>query len=195
MRTRTIGITVSIGLALAVATVLQARSAGVTATAPRVAPAGAGGHDVAAEGRVVTYPGAEVRVSAERGGRLVRLDVQEGDRVQKGQMLGEIESEELRAALAEARGRVSEAEAEVRLAELNRDRRRRLLGSASSPPTTPTRPTATSSARRRGSSRRGRRRRATRRSSGSRGYWPRSPVPSRRGMWTPARRSRWATRW
>jgi len=127
MRTRTIGITVSIGLALAVATVLQARSAGVTATAPRVAPAGAGGHDVAAEGRVVTYPGAEVRVSAERGGRLVRLDVQEGDRVQKGQMLGEIESEELRAALAEARGRVSEAEAEVRLAELNRDRRRRLL--------------------------------------------------------------------
>jgi len=127
MRTRTIGITVSIGLALAVATVLQARSAGVTATAPRVAPAGAGGHDVAAEGRVVTYPGAEVRVSAERGGRLVRLDVQEGDRVQKGQMLGEIECEELRAALAEARGRVSEAEAEVRLAELNRDRRRRLL--------------------------------------------------------------------
>jgi HlyD family secretion protein len=111
-----------------VARVLQARSAAVPATAPRVAAAAAAaGHGVAAEGRVVTYPGAEVRVSAERGGRLVRLDVQEGDQVQKGQVLAEIESDELRAALAEARGRVSEAEAEVRLAELNRDRRRRLL--------------------------------------------------------------------
>lgn len=127
MQTRTIGITASIGLALAVATVLQARSAAVTATAPRVAAAGAAGHDVAAEGRVVTYPGAEVRVSAERGGRLLRLDVQEGDPVRAGQVLAEIESDELRAALAEARGRVSEAEAEVRLAELLRDRRRRLL--------------------------------------------------------------------
>jgi RND family efflux transporter MFP subunit len=128
MQTRTIGITASIGLGLAVATALQARSAAVTATAPR--PAGAAGAargDVAAEGRVVTYPGAEVRVSAERGGRLVRLDVQEGDPVRKGQVLAEIESDELRAALAEARGRVGEAEAEVRLAELNRDRRRQLL--------------------------------------------------------------------
>jgi RND family efflux transporter MFP subunit len=128
MQTRTIGITASIGLALAVATVLQARSAAVTSTAPRVAAAaGAAGHDVAAEGRVVTYPGAEVRVSAERGGRLVRLDAEEGDTVRRGQVLGEVESDELRAALTEARGRVSEAEAEVRLAELVRDRRRQLL--------------------------------------------------------------------
>jgi RND family efflux transporter MFP subunit len=128
MKTRTIGITASIGLGLAVATAFQARSAAVTATAPRVAAAAAAsGHDVAAEGRVVTYPGAEVRVSAERGGRLVRLDVQEGDPVRAGQVLAEIESDELRAALAEARGRVSEADAEVRLAELVRDRRRRLL--------------------------------------------------------------------
>jgi RND family efflux transporter MFP subunit len=127
MKTRTIGITASIGLGLAVATVLQAKSAAVTATAPHVAAAAAAGRDIAAEGRVVTYPGAEVRVSAERGGRLIRLDVQEGDRVHAGQVLAEIESEELRAALAEARGRVSEADAEVHLAELNRDRRRQLL--------------------------------------------------------------------
>jgi RND family efflux transporter MFP subunit len=126
MKTRTIGITASIGLGLVVATVLQARNAAVTATAPRVAAAAAG-HGIAAEGRVVTYPGAEVRVSAERGGRLVRLNVEEGDRVRAGQVLAEIESEELRAALAEARGRVGEAEAGVRLAELVRDRRRQLL--------------------------------------------------------------------
>jgi RND family efflux transporter MFP subunit len=128
MKMRTIGITGLIGLGLALATVLQARNASVASIAPRLAAtAGAAGHDIAAEGRVVTYPGAEVRVSAERGGRLVRLDVQEGDAVRAGQVLAEIESEELRAALAEARGRLSEAESEVRLAELSRDRRRRLL--------------------------------------------------------------------
>jgi len=128
MKTRSIGITALIGLGMAAATVLQARSAAVTATAPRVeAAAGAAGRDVAAEGRVVTYPGGEVRVSAERGGRLVRLLVQEGDTVREGQLLAEIESGELRAALAEARGRVSEAESEVRLAELSQKRRRQLL--------------------------------------------------------------------
>src|SRR5688500_98713 len=98
MKTRTLGITRSIGLGLAVGTVLQARSAAVTATATRVtAAAGAAGDDGAAEGRGATYPGAEVRVSAERGGRLVRLEVQEGDQIQKGQVLAEIESDELRA--------------------------------------------------------------------------------------------------
>lgn len=126
MKTRSIGITALIGLGLAVTTVLQARSAAVTATAPRPATEAAG-HDVAAEGRVVTYPGGEVRVSAERGGRLVRVLVQEGDTVREGQTLAVIDSDELRAALAEARGRVSEADAEMRLAELNRERRRQLL--------------------------------------------------------------------
>jgi HlyD family secretion protein len=127
MKTRTIGITGLIGLGLAVATVLQARNAAVVATAPGAKATTAAAHAVAAEGRVVTYPGAEVRVSAERGGRLIRLDLQEGDQVQKGQVLAEIESDELRAALSEARGRVAEAEAEVRLAELNRERRLKLL--------------------------------------------------------------------
>ena len=126
MKTRTIGITGLIGVGLAAATVLQARGAAVSATTARPAAASAAGRDIAAEGRVVTYPGAEVKVAAERGGRLVRLHVQEGDRVRQGQLLAEIESEELRAALAEARGRMSEAESEVRLAELSRERRRLL---------------------------------------------------------------------
>ena len=46
--------------------------------------------------------------------------------MRKGQLLAEIESDELRAALAEARARVVEAEAEVRLAEPNLARRRQL---------------------------------------------------------------------
>ncbi len=82
---------------------------------------------VAAEGRVVAYPGAEVKVGAERAGRLVRVTVQEGDRVRKGDLLAEIESEELRAALAESRARVVETDAEIRLAELNRERQQKLV--------------------------------------------------------------------
>jgi len=81
---------------------------------------------IAAEGRVVAYPGAEVRVGAERAGRLVRVLVEEGALVRKGQLLAEIDSDELRAALAEARARVVEAEAEVRLSEATLARRRRL---------------------------------------------------------------------
>lgn len=115
---------VAAGSGLAVVTVLLARgadrpaAAAVTQPQPRV---------VAAEGRVVAYPGAEVRVGAERAGRLVSVRVREGDVVQRGQLLAEIESEEIRAGLAEARARVAEAEAEVRLAELARERRERLV--------------------------------------------------------------------
>jgi len=118
-----------VALAAVAGTVLQARGVGAPrspgGTAQPVAekPSAAG---VAAEGRVVAYPGAEVRVGAERGGRLVRVLVEEGAAVRKGQLLAEIESDELRAALAEARARVVEAEAEGRLADANLARRRQL---------------------------------------------------------------------
>ncbi len=82
---------------------------------------------VAAEGRIVAYPGAEVRVGAERAGRLLRVLVQEGQAVRAGELLAEIESDEIRAALDEARARVAEAEAEVRLTELARERRQKLV--------------------------------------------------------------------
>ncbi|HYN04536.1 MAG TPA: efflux RND transporter periplasmic adaptor subunit [Vicinamibacteria bacterium] len=118
-----------VALVAVAGTVLQARgvvaprAAGGTAHPVAEKPAAAG---VAAEGRVVAYPGAEVRVGAERGGRLVRVLVEEGAAVRRGQLLAEIESDELRAALAEARARVAEAEAEGRLADANLARRRQL---------------------------------------------------------------------
>ena len=118
-----------VALAAVAGTVLQARGlvspkpAGLAAE-PVAEKAGANG--VAAEGRVVAYPGAEVRVGAERGGRFVSVLVEEGTVVRKGQLLAEIESDELRAALAEARARVTEADAEVRLADANLARRRQL---------------------------------------------------------------------
>jgi RND family efflux transporter MFP subunit len=119
-----------VGLAVVAGTVLQARGivpplpdpSGSAAPAARPgAPAG-----VVAEGRVVAYPGAEVRVGAERPGRLVRVLVEEGSPVREGQLLAEIDSDELRAALAEARARVAEADAEARLAGTNLARRQRL---------------------------------------------------------------------
>ena len=115
------------GGALVGATVLQARAVVQPSAAPAselAAPPPATG--IAAEGRVVAYPGAEVRIGAERAGRLVRVLVEEGATVRKGQLLAEIESDELRAALDEARARVVEAEAEVRLSEATLARRQRL---------------------------------------------------------------------
>jgi HlyD family secretion protein len=115
------------GLGLLGLTALQARSAG--GSLPAVAPAPARTRiprGVAAEGRVVAYPDAEVKVAVERAGRLVRVPAREGQKVRKGELLAEIESEELVAALAEARARGAEADAEIRLAEAELRRRQRL---------------------------------------------------------------------
>jgi putative ABC transport system ATP-binding protein len=82
---------------------------------------------VAAEGRVVTYPGAEVRVGSDRAGRLVEVRFVEGASVRKGDVLAVLESDELTASITAAAARFAEAEAEVRLAELTRERRRALV--------------------------------------------------------------------
>jgi RND family efflux transporter MFP subunit len=125
MKMRTMLVAGVVGVALLTATVIQARSAaGRPAPVARAAEAPRG---VAAEGRVSTYPGSEVRIAAERGGRITRVLVEEGQAVGKGALLAEIDSDELRAALAEARARVAEAQAELKLADVNRDRRERLV--------------------------------------------------------------------
>lgn len=131
MKTRTIGLMGLAGIGLIGAATLQARGpASSAATPPAWAPPTMPPNvqsGVAAEGRVVAYPGAEVKVGAERAGRLLRVLVQEGQTVRAGELLAEIESDEIRAALDESRARVVEGEAEVRLAELARDRRQKLV--------------------------------------------------------------------
>jgi HlyD family secretion protein len=134
MRTRTLVITAFVGVGLTAATIFQANAvctsnalAGTSRTAADAGPASLASHRVAAEGRVVAYPGAEVKVAAERGGRLLRVTVEEGQIVRRGDVLVEIESEELRAALDEARARRTESEAEIKLAEINRTRREQLV--------------------------------------------------------------------
>jgi HlyD family secretion protein len=82
---------------------------------------------IRAEGRLATYPGAEATISTEVDGRIVRLPVEEGARVRKGELLVELSSREARAAVAEARAQLAAAEAALRLAEsdLGRDSRLR----------------------------------------------------------------------
>lgn len=91
-----------------------------------VAPAALDG-GVVAEGRLVTYPGAEVVVGTELPGTVIRLLVDEKDAVRKGQVIAELKADDLRAEIAEARARVSEAEADIRFADVDLDRADRLL--------------------------------------------------------------------
>ena len=82
---------------------------------------------VVAEGRLVAYPGAEVVVATELPGVVVRLAVEEKDRVRKGQMIAELKADDLRAELSESRSRIAEAEADIRFAEVDLERAERLL--------------------------------------------------------------------
>jgi RND family efflux transporter MFP subunit len=129
MKTQTLLLTGTLGLGLLGATVHQALSANGAAKATRPSPSTAAPRSagVAAEGRVVTYPGAEVLVGTERAGRLVAMRVQEGQAVKMGELIAELESDELRASLAETQARIGESEAEIRLAESNLRRREQLV--------------------------------------------------------------------
>lgn len=68
---------------------------------------------VIAEGHVVTYPGAQVTLSAETSGRILSLDVQEGQKVHKGDLIAQISCDETQAAIAEAVAQKTEAEADI----------------------------------------------------------------------------------
>jgi HlyD family secretion protein len=119
----------ALALGLLAVAALQARAAaGPSRKAAAASPAASGSarDRVAAEGRVVAYPGAEVAVGTDLAGTLVQLRVQEKQPVRKGELLAELRSDDHRAALTEARARVAEADAEIRLAEADLDRARSL---------------------------------------------------------------------
>jgi RND family efflux transporter MFP subunit len=107
----------AVGFALATAAIVQSRVASPLPSIPGLESVAPSGSRVVAEGRIAAYPGAEVVVSAEVAGAIVRLPVEELQRVRRGQLLVELRSDDLAAAVAEARARKVEAEAEVRLAE------------------------------------------------------------------------------
>jgi HlyD family secretion protein len=113
-----------LGIVMIVALVAQARGMGIAGrgAAERTAHApGANGEQeplhIRGEGRVATYPGAQVTLSTELSGKLLKLDVQEGSVVKKGNVIAEIDTSELRPQLAAAQARVRELQADVRLLE------------------------------------------------------------------------------
>ena len=70
---------------------------------------------VAAEGRVVAYPGAKVIVGTEVLATIVSMPVRENVAVHKGDLLVELRADEVRASLREAHSRLTEAEVGLRL--------------------------------------------------------------------------------
>jgi RND family efflux transporter MFP subunit len=87
---------------------------------------------VVAEARVVAYPGAEVLVGTEASGLVLTVLVEEKSVVQKGDLIAELNSADLRASRDEAVARIAEAEADIRFAdrELARDQTLLLKGAS-----------------------------------------------------------------
>jgi len=97
--------------ALSIANLLRSRTHAVSAAEPK-APAVASGL-IAAPGRVEAVS-EEVRVSSQLSGRLKSVNVEEGDRVQRGQVLAEIENADYVARVSAAEADLAQREAEVR---------------------------------------------------------------------------------
>lgn len=73
------------------------------------------GGTVMAEGRLVTYPGAEVTLSSEVDGILRHVNAQEKQHVKQGQLLAEIVADDLEAARAQAQAKLAETEVDIRM--------------------------------------------------------------------------------
>lgn len=106
-----------LGLLIVIATVVQVSA---TRTTPKPRPQTAAKNEparIVAEGRVVTYPGAEVTVGSDVAGTIERLSVEEKETVHAGQVIAVIKADDTRAALSVARARVGEANADTHLFE------------------------------------------------------------------------------
>ncbi|MCU1306788.1 MAG: NolF secretion protein [Acidobacteriaceae bacterium] len=116
------------GIVIVAAMIFQARSFDANANMPSngkdttARTNDTRGHRITGEGRVSTYPGAQVIVASDAAGTVVRLLVDEKSVVHAGDVIAEIRAEDTRAAIAQARARVNESDADVRLfeAEVNR---------------------------------------------------------------------------
>ena len=106
-----------LGLLIVIATVVQVSATRTPKIEKPQAAAKAEVPRVVAEGRVVTYPGAEVTVGADVAGTIDRLSVEEKQHVRAGEVIAVIRADDTRAALSVARARVGEAQADMRLFE------------------------------------------------------------------------------
>lgn len=116
----------ALGVLILIATVAQVSATRPKPSPPKPRPAAETAR-VVAEGRVAAYPGAEITVGTDVAGTIERLTVEEKQHVQKGQTIAVIRADDTRAALAVARARVGEAEADIRLYQAEVDRARHLF--------------------------------------------------------------------
>jgi len=86
-------------------------------TAPALPPPAAPAAGVRAEGRVVSYPGAEVTLSTEIAAPLARRPAREKIQVHRGDLLAELTVDEQRAELSQAHAQLTESESEVHWTE------------------------------------------------------------------------------
>jgi len=114
-----------LGILILAATVVQVNATRPKAPAPRV-PSVAEKARVIAEGRVVTYPGAEVIVGTDVAGTSETLSVKEKEIVHRGDAIAVIKADDTRAALGVARARVAEADADIRLFQSEVERAKNL---------------------------------------------------------------------
>lgn len=93
------------------AVLARVRSHGATAAA--ATSHGSESGLIAAPGRVEAIS-EEIRVSSQLSGRLKKVNVEEGDRVQRGQVLAELENDDYEARIAAADAELQQREAELR---------------------------------------------------------------------------------
>src|SRR5215510_741482 len=100
-----------VAIVLSTAVLLRSRGRETSVTTPKSAAIDSG--IIAAPGRVEASS-EEVRVSSELSGRLKSVNVEEGDRVHRGQVLAEIENADYKARVANAEASLREREADLR---------------------------------------------------------------------------------
>ncbi len=110
-RATTVFIAAGAVIGLSAANVLRSRGHGVAASGanPRTVSASL----IAAPGRIEAIS-EEIRVSSELSGRLRTVNVEEGDRVQRGEVLAEMENADYHARVAAAAAELGQREAELR---------------------------------------------------------------------------------
>jgi len=101
------------GIVLILPATILWRSSGHAVAAAKTVVRNADTTLIAAPGRVEAVS-EEIRVSSELSGRLKKVNVEEGDRVQRGQVLAELENDDYRARVAAAEGQLSQREADLR---------------------------------------------------------------------------------
>ncbi|MBV9493010.1 MAG: efflux RND transporter periplasmic adaptor subunit [Acidobacteria bacterium] len=116
-----------IGIVVLAVTVTQVMASRQAKNVAPARPVVAAPVNIMAEGRVVTYPGAQVTVGSDVAGTIESIAVLEKDVVRKGQVLAVVRADDTRAALAESRSRVGEADADIRLYILESERAQRLF--------------------------------------------------------------------